>query len=168
MSARLNTNLIKRNNENYEKRRKKKYRQDIVDIIKTAFPAIAYGIVFTLQSIVDNSTVFSIALALFSTCVTISFEVNEWYIFNNSKHKKTKKYFNYYYPLLFALILLMILAFIYNGIATLFGIPEKIFNVAPNLISSFTLLGYFISYTIRQIFIRRQQYLDKKDNNINQ
>ena len=164
MCAKFSTNLLKRNKECYEKRRKKRYWQDLFDIIKTSFPAIACGIVFVLESIIDSSIGFSLALALFSTCVTAAFEINEWYIFINSPKNKTRKSLNYNYPLLFALILLMVFAFTYNGIAKFISIPNSMLDKTPNLISSLTLLAYFISYTKRQLSIRKLQYLNKEDN----
>lgn len=130
-------------------------------IVKMAFPVLVYGILFVLQSIVDDSVRFSVALALFSICVTIAFEANEWVLFYTSTHKQKKTGFNYSYPLLFALILLIVLLFTYDGVVrilALFGISEDAFGKFPNIASSVTLFGYFVSYIGRQIVIRIYQY----------
>lgn len=167
MCARSNTNLLKRNAERYKKQRKKEFWKDIRNIVKMAFPALAYGVLFALQAIIDDSVRFSVALALFSICVTVAFEANEWVIFYNSIHKQKKTEFNYSYPLLFALVLLIVLLFAYDGvirILTLFGISEDAFGKFPNIISSITLFGYFVSYIFRQIKIRVYQYRNGNKN----
>lgn len=146
MCANFNSNLLKRNKKCYEKKCKKRHIQNLWKIIKITFPAIAYSIVFVLESFIDNSVGFSLVLALFSTCVTVAFEINEW-----QRLKRKKLSYNYSYPLLLALILLIALVFIYNGIETSIGISKSIPNKVPNVISSLTLLIYFISYTVRQL-----------------
>lgn len=167
MCARSNTNLLKRNIERDKKRRRKEFCKDIRNIIKLAFPALVYGILFVLQATIDDSVRFSIALTLFSLCVTTTFEANEWVLFYNSTHKQKKMNFNYSYPLLFALVLLIVLLFAYDGvirILALFGISEDAFGKLPNIIASITLFGYFVSYIFRQIKIRVYQYQNGNKN----
>lgn len=154
--------LMKETYEDSKKRQLKKYHNDIWMIVQTSFPAFAYGIIFLLQSIIDSSIIFSIELAFFSCCVTLAFEINEWKIFTKKSESKIKM-FNYFTPLLFTFILIMIVSFIYNGFATLIGVSEETAQIIPNFITSLTLFGYFISYTIRSIKSKQKEYLTKKN-----
>lgn len=155
--------LMKKTYENSRKRKLKEYHRDKWMLIQTSFPAIAYIIIFGIQSIIDNTFAFSIELAIFSCCVTISFEINEWCIYYNRYHnkgeEKTIKIFNYFPPLLFASVLIMLVAFVYNGFATLIGIPEEILPIIPNFITSLTLFAYFISYIKRNIKLKEKEDL---------
>lgn len=152
--------LIKKNHENFKKMQSKKYHSKLWLFAQTTLPAFAYAIILCLQSIIDNSAPFSIALAFFSCCVTIAFERNEWIIFTQNDNAETKKY-KYFTPLLRAFIFTMIVSFTFYRFAPLIRIPEKIIQILPNFITSLTLLGYFVSYTFRSYKIILKEYSTK-------
>ena len=130
----------------------KEYRKDIIFIISVFLAGIAYALIFTLGALIPNFNGISIPLAVFASLVTISFERNEWRIVRNhdlSLYDKFK-------PIVYSLGVLVVLIFTFDQIVSAISISTYVVDVLPNFISAGTLLGYFISYTIRQLIIYKR------------
>lgn len=95
-------------------------------------------------------------LAIFSACVTIFLEKNEWdnYLKKGKENKNRKKVTIYHYFLILIYITFILLIIIYRGIDLFFKIPNYVASFLPNFITALTLFFYFLSYALRTIIIR--------------
>jgi len=93
-------------------------------------------------------------LAIFASLVTISFEHNEWRIIR----KHDLSLYDKFKPIIYSLGVLGVLILTSRQIVSVISIPTYVVDVLPNFISTGTLLGYFISYTIRQFIIHKRMH----------
>lgn len=154
-------NFIKRVDTNNKRKLLINYKNEKAKIIWTSLPLIGVIFIYTLQSIIATSKAFSTELATFSLIVTISFELNEWWIFGGNPDGKLAKFLKLFPPILLIVIVVEIYSLLHNGIITLIGtkIPAELAQILPNLITSSTLFGYILSYTIRSILVQKKKYL---------
>lgn len=162
MSSIGDKSIIKRNDLECGHKKKNKYTSDKRDIWVTAFPAFIYGFLYVLCSMVDKSNRFAVELALCSSAVTFTFELNEWFILNQSTNR-IAKILNCLSPILFAIVLFILLLFIGGVIKELIYIPSIDITAIPNMLTSTTLFGYFISYSVRQVAIKMREYSQGDD-----
>lgn len=74
-------------------RKKSIFREIIFFEFITSFSVIIISIFFLLISVVNVSTFYSMILAVFSTLITLSFEITEWTKFMVEKRKKRELLF---------------------------------------------------------------------------
>lgn len=153
------TNRNKKILDDYQKRqfKKKKYifHERIFLEFATSFLIIGISIFFLLFSIINISTFYSMILAIFSTLVTLSFEITEWikYIVKKDIKKSVllNQILNYNtFTLLISIIILVLIMIGFHVIKR--KIPNLFENIPvslPNIITTITLSIYFVSYSVR-------------------
>lgn len=137
-------------------RKKSIFREIIFFEFITSFSVIIISIFFLLISVVNVSTFYSMILAVFSTLITLSFEITEWTKFMVEKRKKKRAFILsqilYYntYGLFICVIILVIIMFCFKEMRKY--IPNLFENIPvslPNIITTITLSIYFVSYSVR-------------------
>lgn len=111
---------------------------------------ILISLYFLYIAFFNSNKFFSFQLTVFSSVITIAFEVSEWI---DKIHKKEKHINKEYkdktiFPFILAFFLLILFFFIFNGFVEL-GFITNIPSCLPDVITSIILFAYFFSYYIR-------------------
>lgn len=151
--------LMKKTYEAFKKKKLEKYRSTVCMKILTVLPAFEAVCLFSLQSIIDISTAFSLKLAVLSFFTTLFFEIDEWNNYFCITKNKEYKILRHLQPSLSCIILFIFVVFILDKLNVHTSILEKIPQMFPNLIAAIALMAYFISNTVRSILMERYNYL---------
>lgn len=163
MCANKNKKIIRFNHEIEKAEQLKNERNLIIDKLALSIPVLGYSILFMIYSLFDLSTLFSLYMVLFSSSVTISFELLEWHqIFPTAPCRKIK-FLSWLHPFLLVMILWIIFLIVLRIILSLYNYNIEEYPFIPNFISAITLLIYFVSYVSRSVFLQYRKYLAVKN-----
>lgn len=147
--------------EAIEKQFRKENRYEFYITTATLMIAIALFLI----ALYNNTTFFSMLLAVYALIVTVGFELMEWikYIVHNSSKKCSffiQALLKYYSLVLFfaSISFVIILSVIYILSSSFF---ENMCSQAPNILTILSLIGYFFSYTTRSYLQKKKEFIRK-------
>lgn len=161
-----NRHGVNQHDENQKEEIKKQFRRENRYEFSITAAALAIIIVFFLISLFNTSLLFSLILSILSLLITCCFEVIEWIKFktNASYHQNSKhlKYLLRYYSLGFIIAcaittIVMFFFWICQRINSHFFV--SLYSQIPNIITTISLIGYFISYSIRNYLQKKEEFL---------
>lgn len=166
-----NKKIVKNAKEEVRKKAIKKYHQNNrLDLI-LLIGALSYPIIFFVISFINGSVLLSLLLSIFSLLTTFVFEFLEWTEFKLKFRPKSK--FIYFSQRIFknkSIVLLMIPVMFVVVMASLYIIHKinpkayikEINNIdvhIPNIITTVTFVGYFISFYIRNYSEKKEKFI---------
>lgn len=159
-----NRHGVNQHDENQKEEIKKQFQQEVQYEFILLAAALLITLSFFLIALFNNSAFFSLLLSLYAFIVTFCFETLEWIKYHADKksvHSKFTAIFLKYYSLgLFLTLIILfgimvILSFVFKELPLFF---QHTYTLLPNLITTCSLLGYFVSYSIRNYFQKKKDF----------
>lgn len=163
------TNKNRRGVNQHDKKQKDEIQKQFQKENRYEFSIISFSLLIAITlfliSLYNDTTFFSLLLAVYALIVTISFETSEWVKYGAAtpgrKQFKFIKFMLKYYSfvLLGASAIFFLFMFILHFFtpAILKNVPSQI----PNILTIGSLIGYFCSYSLRNYFQKRQAFIKK-------
>ena len=160
-----NRHGVNQHDENEKEAIKKQFRKENRYEFYITMATLMIAIALFLIALCNNTTFFSMLLAVYALIVTVGFELLEWikYIVHSSSRKcpffiqELLKYYSL--VLFFTSISFVIILFIIVYLSPYFF--ENMCPQVPNILTILSLIGYFFSYTTRSYLQKKKEFIQK-------
>ncbi len=164
------TNKNRRGVNQHDKKQKdeikKQFRRENRYEIYISAATLMIAIALFLIALYNNTTFFSMLLAVYALNVTVGFELLEWvkYTMHNSSSKKRSFFIRsvlkyYSLVLFFSSVSFVVILFIILILSPHFF--ENMCSQVPNILTILSLIGYFFSYTTRSYLQKKKEFIQK-------